>query len=147
MLGMYHRLSSFHWVFQVAPVVKSLPANIGDIMRARFDSCMWKILWRWAQHPLQYSCLENPMDRGAWEATVMRLQRVRPYWSNLACRHPHFTGGLDIRQLSVSLRAWIWNLKIYINISVLPLFIYSSVLCLSFLIYKMKSLPSQAIVG
>ena len=21
-------------------------------------------------HPLQYSCLENPMDRGAWRATV-----------------------------------------------------------------------------
>ena len=28
-------------------------------------------------NPLQYSCLENPMDRGAWQATVHRLQRVR----------------------------------------------------------------------
>ena len=27
-------------------------------------------------HPLQYSCLENPMDRGAWQAAVMGLQRV-----------------------------------------------------------------------
>ena len=27
-------------------------------------------------NPLQYSCLENPMDRGAWWATVMGLQRV-----------------------------------------------------------------------
>ena len=27
-------------------------------------------------NPLQYSCLENPMDRGAWQATVMGLQRV-----------------------------------------------------------------------
>ena len=27
-------------------------------------------------NPLQYSCLEIPMDRGAWEATVHRLQRV-----------------------------------------------------------------------
>ena len=26
---------------------------------------------------LQYSCLENPMDRGAWWATVHRLQIVR----------------------------------------------------------------------
>ena len=25
---------------------------------------------------LQYSCLENPMDRGAWQATAMGLQRV-----------------------------------------------------------------------
>ena len=28
-------------------------------------------------NPLQYSCLENPMDRGAWWATDHRLQRVR----------------------------------------------------------------------
>ena len=27
-------------------------------------------------NPLQYSCLENPMDREAWWATVPRLQRV-----------------------------------------------------------------------
>ena len=28
-------------------------------------------------NPLQYSCLENPMDRGAWEATVHGVKRVR----------------------------------------------------------------------
>jgi len=27
-------------------------------------------------NPLQYSCLENPMDRGAWQATVHGLTRV-----------------------------------------------------------------------
>ena len=27
-------------------------------------------------NPLQYSCLENPMDRGAWQATVHRVARV-----------------------------------------------------------------------
>ena len=27
-------------------------------------------------HPLQYSCLENPMDRRAWWATVLESQRV-----------------------------------------------------------------------
>ena len=27
-------------------------------------------------NPLQYSCLENPVDRGAWQATVHRLTRV-----------------------------------------------------------------------
>ena len=26
--------------------------------------------------PLQYSCLENPMDRGAWQATVHGVSRV-----------------------------------------------------------------------
>ena len=28
-------------------------------------------------NPVQYSCLENPMDRGAWQATVHGVARVR----------------------------------------------------------------------
>ena len=28
-------------------------------------------------NPLQYSCLENPMDRGAWRAAVRGVARVR----------------------------------------------------------------------
>ena len=31
-------------------------------------------------YPLQYSCLENSMDRGAWWLQTMGLQRVRHYW-------------------------------------------------------------------
>ena len=27
-------------------------------------------------NPLQYSCLENPMDRGAWQATIHGVTRV-----------------------------------------------------------------------
>ena len=36
-------------------------------------------------NPLQYSCLENPMDRGAWQATVHGMTRVR---HDLATRPP-----------------------------------------------------------
>ena len=36
--------------------------------------------------PLQYSCLENPMDKGAWQATVHGSQRVRHGWSDWARR-------------------------------------------------------------
>ena len=32
-------------------------------------------------NPLQYSCLENPMDRGAWGLQSMGLQRVRHDWA------------------------------------------------------------------
>ena len=32
-------------------------------------------------NPLQYSCLDNPMDRGAWWATVHRLWRVGHDWA------------------------------------------------------------------
>ena len=37
-------------------------------------------------NPLQYSCLENPMDRGAWGATVYGVARVR---HNLVTKPPH----------------------------------------------------------
>ena len=36
---------------------------------------------------LQYSCLENSMDRGAWRAMSIGSQRVRHDWSHLACTH------------------------------------------------------------
>ena len=36
-------------------------------------------------NPLQYSCMKNPMDRGAWQATQsIRLQRVGLNWSDSA---------------------------------------------------------------
>ena len=33
-------------------------------------------------NPLQYSCLENPMDRGAWQATVHGVAKSRTQLSN-----------------------------------------------------------------
>ena len=42
-------------------------------------------------NPLQYSCLENSMDRGAWRATIHGWQRVGHDWSNLARMQVHFT--------------------------------------------------------
>jgi len=32
--------------------------------------------------PLHYSCLENPMDRGAWQATVHGIAKSRTQLSN-----------------------------------------------------------------
>ena len=45
-------------------------------------------------NPLQYSCLENPMDRGAWRATVHGVAKSRTQLSNLACIHAGAHGGL-----------------------------------------------------
>ena len=44
----------------VAQTVKRLPAMTG------FDPWVGKIPWTGNGNPLQYYCLENPMDRGAW---------------------------------------------------------------------------------
>ena len=39
-------------------------------------------------NPLQYSCLENPGDRGAWRATVHEVAQRRHDWSDFACSVP-----------------------------------------------------------
>ena len=39
--------------------------------------------------PLQYSCLENPMDRGAWRATVHGVAKSWTRLSTRACTHTH----------------------------------------------------------
>ena len=35
-------------------------------------------------NPLQYSCLENPMDRGAWRATVHKVAKSRTWLKRLS---------------------------------------------------------------
>ena len=43
-------------------------------------------------NPLQYSCLENPMDRGAWWATIHRVTKSRTRLSDFcACVCDHFS--------------------------------------------------------
>ena len=47
-------------------------------------------------NPLQYSCLENPMDRGAWQATVYgldckQLDTTERLHSPEACGQPYIT--------------------------------------------------------
>ena len=61
---------------QVAPVVKNPPANAGDVRAAGVIPVLGRSLGGGHDNPLQYSCLENPIDRGAWQATVIGSQRV-----------------------------------------------------------------------
>ena len=56
--------------------VKNPPAKAGDNKRLRFDSWVWKIpVEEENGSPLQYSCLENRMDRRVWSATVYRVAK------------------------------------------------------------------------
>ena len=42
-------------------------------------------------NPLQYSCLENPMDRGAWQATVHGVAKSRTRLSDFTYSPPYIT--------------------------------------------------------
>ena len=55
-------------------VVKNPPANAGDAGDVSWSPGSGRLPGRWNGNPLQYSCLENPIDRWAWRATVTRSQ-------------------------------------------------------------------------
>ena len=50
--------------------------------KLRFNLWIGKIPWRGHGDPIQYSCLENPMDRASWQATVHGVTYTRV----LACQ-------------------------------------------------------------
>ena len=56
-------------------VVKNLPANARDIRDEGSIPGSGRSPGGEHSNPLQYSCLENPMDRGAWRATVHRVAK------------------------------------------------------------------------
>ena len=63
----------FGGISQVVLVVKNLPANAGDLRGAGLIPGLGRSPGAGHGKLLQYSCLENPMDRGAWRATVHRV--------------------------------------------------------------------------
>ena len=68
--------ASFSSASQVAPVVKNPPANAGDIRDAGLITGSVRSPGGRHGNPLQYSCLENPMDREAWGLKSMGSQKV-----------------------------------------------------------------------
>ena len=61
-------------------MVKSPPANSGDVRDLGSIPGLGRSPGGGHNNPLQYSCLENPMDRGAWRA---RVHSVAKSWTRL----------------------------------------------------------------
>ena len=84
-IQLFHDLSSFPlrdgWVdIQVALAVKNLPATAGDVRDTNLIPGLGRSPGGGHGNPLQYSYLQNPMDQGAWQATV---HRITENWSQL----------------------------------------------------------------
>jgi len=60
------------WASQVVLVVKNPPANAGDVIPG-----LGRSPGGGHGNPLKYSCLENPKDRGAWQATVHGVAKTQ----------------------------------------------------------------------
>ena len=70
---------------QRAPVVKNPPASTEDIRDVGSILGLWRSPEDGHGNPLQYSCLETPMDLGAWRATVHRVAE----WTRLKWLSTH----------------------------------------------------------
>ena len=60
----------------MALTVKNPAANAGDIRDAGLIPGLGRAPGEGNGNPLRCSCLENPMDRGGWQATVYRVTEV-----------------------------------------------------------------------
>ena len=61
----------------MALVVKNPSANAGDVRDSGLIPGLGRFPGEAYSNPLQYSCLENPMDRGDWQATVHGVTKSR----------------------------------------------------------------------
>ena len=57
--------------------------------RPRFNPWVARFPGEGNGNPLQYSCLENPMDRGAWQSTVHRVANSWTWLKQLSMHAPH----------------------------------------------------------
>ena len=73
---------------QVVLVVKGPPAKAGDVRDSGSIPGSGPHLGG-NGNPLQYSCLENPMDKGAWWATIYRVEKSRTRLKRLSTLGEH----------------------------------------------------------
>ena len=85
-------LTKVHTI-QVALVVKNPPASLGNLRDLGSIPGLGRSPGGGKGNPFQYSCLENPMDRGAWRATVHRVAKSQTRLKRLST-HAHYSGFL-----------------------------------------------------
>ena len=80
------------WASPVAQLVKKnrhpppRPANAGDTRASDSITGLGRSPGEGNGNLLQYSCLENSMDRGAWQATILGIAKSRTRMGTHACR-------------------------------------------------------------
>ena len=95
-------------------MAKSPPAIAGDVRDLGSIPGLGRSPGGGHGNPLQCSCLENPMDRGAWWATVHRVARSQTRLSDLAHMDPlQCETGL---YLGLTQSCWKWNFQAHKSI-------------------------------
>ena len=68
-------------------MVKNSPNDAEDVRDAASVTVLGRFPGGGHGNPLQYSCLEHPMDRGAWQATVHGIANIRTQLKQLSRAH------------------------------------------------------------
>ena len=102
------------WSIQVVIVVKNLSASAGDVRDMSLIPGLGRSSGEGHGNPLQYSCLENPVDRGAWQATVHRVEKSRAQLKQLSM-HAHTHAGMWTRVTYQILYSFPWFKSPLIN--------------------------------
>ena len=111
------------WDFPGDTVVKSPPANAGGKRHSGSIPALARSHGGGNGNPLQYSCLENSMGSGAWQATFHKVAKVRHNWALMHHRNSqdyeslhsdmtHFSPGLV--HLSLGNRVILLSLEVTI---------------------------------
>ena len=89
----------------MALVVENLPANAGDVRDSGSIPGLGRSPGIGNSNPLHYSCLENHMDREAWQATSMGSQHAGHDCRDLVHKHTKYKkvtyGGNEILRSSI----------------------------------------------
>ena len=72
---MFYKILLGNWAVLVVIVVRNPPANAGDVREVGSIPGLGRSPGGGHGNSLQDSCLENPMDRGAWQTTVHRAAK------------------------------------------------------------------------
>ena len=82
-LKLTYEIGLCRYIFPGVPVGKESASNAGD---PGLIPGLGRFLGEGNGNPLQYSCLGNPMDRGAWRVTVHGVVRVRHDLATKPCQ-------------------------------------------------------------
>ena len=95
-------------------MVKNLPANAGDAKDTGLIPGSGKPPGEGNGNPLQYSCLENSMGRGAWHATV---HGVAKSWT---CLITHYSLTQEGEEVGPAFAAHVLKVRLAVSLSLLP---------------------------
>ena len=100
---------------QAVLVVKNLPVNVGDIRDVGSIPRSGRSPGKGNGSPLQYSCLENPRDRGAWRATVYSVTKSWTWLKWLSTHICIYVWGGGQQHCSIGCAFWFFMLDVQAN--------------------------------